>query len=50
MCRVPAMRRAAASRAAALRCSPGGANDYVYVIIQPQGWEPLMRLVPAGRT
>nr|WP_315592833.1 formyl-CoA transferase [uncultured Cupriavidus sp.] len=29
---------------AALRCSPGGANDYVYVIIQPQGWEPLMRL------
>ncbi len=29
---------------AALRCAPGGANDYVYVIIQPQGWEPLMRL------
>ena len=29
---------------AALRCSPGGANDFVYVIIQPQGWEPLMRL------
>jgi len=29
---------------AALRCSPGGPNDYVYVIIQPQGWEPLMRL------
>ncbi len=30
---------------AALKCSPGGANDYVYVIIQPQGWAPLMRLV-----
>ncbi|SOZ38764.1 formyl-CoA transferase [Cupriavidus neocaledonicus] len=29
---------------AALRCAPGGPNDYVYVIIQPQGWEPLMRL------
>jgi len=29
----------------ALRCKPGGANDYIYVIIQPQGWEPLMRLV-----
>jgi formyl-CoA transferase len=28
---------------AALRCSPGGANDYAYVIIQPQGWEPLMK-------
>lgn len=30
---------------AALRCAPGGANDYVYVIIQPPGWEPLMKLV-----
>ncbi|RZT39318.1 formyl-CoA transferase [Cupriavidus agavae] len=29
---------------AALRCAPGGPNDYVYIIIQPQGWEPLMRL------
>lgn len=29
---------------AALRCAPGGANDYAYVIIQPQGWEPLMKL------
>ena len=29
---------------AALRCKPGGPNDYIYVIIQPQGWEPLMRL------
>ncbi len=32
---------------AALRCSPGGPNDYVYVIIQPPCWEPLMKL--AGR-
>jgi formyl-CoA transferase len=29
----------------ALRCKPGGPNDYTYVIIQPQGWEPLMKLV-----
>ncbi len=30
---------------AALRCAPGGQNDYVYVIIQPQLWAPLMKLV-----
>lgn len=30
---------------AALRCAPGGENDFCYVIIQPQGWAPLMRLV-----
>lgn len=30
---------------AALRCAPGGENDYCYVIIQPQGWAPLMRLI-----
>ena len=30
---------------AALRCAPGGQNDYIYVIIQPQLWEPLMKLV-----
>ena len=29
----------------ALRCKPGGPNDYLYVIIQPQGWESLMKLV-----
>ncbi|MGH7092494.1 MAG: formyl-CoA transferase, partial [Stellaceae bacterium] len=28
---------------AALRCAPGGANDYVYVIIQPTCWAPLMK-------
>src|ERR1044071_7069164 len=33
---------------AALRCSPGGANDYVYVIIQPPSWAPLMKII--GRT
>jgi formyl-CoA transferase len=32
---------------AALKCRPGGANDYIYVIIQPPGWAPLMTL--AGR-
>jgi len=30
---------------AALRCAPGGPNDYVYVIIQPPSWEPLMRVI-----
>ena len=29
----------------ALQCKGGGANDYAYVIIQPPGWEPLMKLV-----
>ncbi|HEV3086893.1 MAG TPA: formyl-CoA transferase [Candidatus Elarobacter sp.] len=32
---------------AALRCAPGGPNDYVYVIIQPHVWAPLAAL--AGR-
>ncbi|MFQ6018475.1 MAG: formyl-CoA transferase [Kiloniellaceae bacterium] len=31
----------------AMRCKGNGPNDYIYVIIQPQGWAPLMRL--AGR-
>jgi formyl-CoA transferase len=26
---------------AALRCAPGGENDYIYLIIQPQIWEAL---------
>src|SRR5260370_26038326 len=30
---------------AALRCAPGGPNDYVYVIIQPPCWEPLMKII-----
>jgi len=29
----------------AVRCRPGGPNDYVYVIIQPQVWEPLLHLI-----
>jgi formyl-CoA transferase len=30
---------------AALRCSPGGPNDYVYMIIQPHVWAPLAKLI-----
>jgi formyl-CoA transferase len=30
---------------AALRCAPGGANDYVYVIIQPPVWAGLAKMV-----
>ncbi|MHB8619071.1 MAG: formyl-CoA transferase [Chloroflexota bacterium] len=29
----------------AVRCRPGGANDYAYVIIQPHIWEPLLRMI-----
>ncbi len=28
-----------------LKCKPGGPNDYIYVIIQPQGWAPLMKVL-----
>jgi len=28
---------------AAVQCAPGGPNDYVYLIIQPQIWEPLCK-------
>jgi formyl-CoA transferase len=27
----------------ALKCSPGGPNDYIYVVFQPQIWEPLLK-------
>ncbi len=30
-----------------LKCKGGGPNDYIYVVLQPPGWEPLMKL--AGR-
>ncbi|RKN04961.1 formyl-CoA transferase [Streptomyces radicis] len=29
----------------AVRCAPGGPNDYIYVIVQPQGWKPLSTLI-----
>ena len=29
----------------ALRCKGNGPNDYIYVIIQPQVWAPLMKLI-----
>ncbi|MEV6594975.1 CoA transferase, partial [Streptomyces acidicola] len=29
----------------AVKCAPGGPNDYVYVIVQPVGWKPLSELV-----
>ena len=30
---------------AALKCAPGGPNDYVYCIIQPHVWAPLANLI-----
>ncbi|MGH3520361.1 MAG: formyl-CoA transferase [Haloechinothrix sp.] len=29
----------------AVRCKPGGPNDYIYVIVQPVGWEPITKLI-----
>ncbi|NUT51377.1 MAG: formyl-CoA transferase [Saccharothrix sp.] len=29
----------------AVRCAPGGPNDYIYVIIQPGGWQPITELI-----
>ncbi|VVJ18984.1 Formyl-coenzyme A transferase (EC [Amycolatopsis camponoti] len=29
----------------AVKCAPGGRNDYIYVIVQPPGWAPLARLI-----
>lgn len=29
----------------AVRCAPGGPNDYIYVIVQPVGWRPITELI-----
>ncbi|HLU60020.1 MAG TPA: formyl-CoA transferase [Pseudonocardia sp.] len=29
----------------AVKCAPGGPNDYLYVIVQPQGWAPIAKLI-----
>ncbi len=29
----------------AVRCAPGGPNDYIYIIVQPAGWKPITELI-----
>jgi formyl-CoA transferase len=29
----------------AVKCAPGGPNDWIYVIVQPQGWAPIANLI-----
>jgi formyl-CoA transferase len=29
----------------AVKCAPGGPNDWIYVIVQPPGWAPIAKLI-----
>ncbi|WP_405145575.1 formyl-CoA transferase [Sphaerisporangium sp. NBC_01403] len=29
----------------AVKCAPGGPNDYIYLIVQPPGWRPIARII-----
>jgi formyl-CoA transferase len=29
----------------AVQCAPGGPNDYVYVVVQPQGWRSIAQII-----
>jgi formyl-CoA transferase len=29
----------------AVRCAPGGPNDYIYIIVQPASWKPITELI-----